>query len=49
VVHNVTDNKLALERFRLVVEAAPNAVAMVDEQGRIVLVNSQTEKMFGWL
>ena len=35
-------------RFRLAVEAAPNAMVMVDDQGRIVLVNQQTEKLFGY-
>jgi PAS domain S-box-containing protein len=36
------------ERFRLAVESAPNAMLMVDEQGRIVLVNKQAEKLFGY-
>jgi len=36
------------ELFRLVVEAAPNAIVMADEAGRITLVNHQTEKMFGY-
>jgi PAS domain S-box-containing protein len=36
------------ERFRLVVESTPNAFVMVDAQGRIVLVNSQAERMFGY-
>jgi PAS domain S-box-containing protein len=35
-------------RFRLAVESAPNAVLMVDPQGQMVLVNSQTEKLFGY-
>jgi len=36
------------ERFRLVVEAAPNAMVMVDQVGRVVLVNSQAEELFGY-
>ena len=34
--------------FRLVVEAAPNAMILVGQDGRIVYVNSQTEKLFGF-
>ena len=36
------------EQFRLAVEAAPNGMIMVDETGRIRLVNAQTEEMFGY-
>jgi PAS domain S-box-containing protein len=36
------------ETFRLIVEAAPNAIVVIDEQGRIVIVNSQTERLFGY-
>ena len=39
---------LPQELFQQVVEAAPNAMVMVDRQGRIVLVNSQTEKLFAY-
>jgi len=35
-------------RFRLVVEAAPNAMVMVDGEGLIALVNAKTEQVFGY-
>lgn len=40
--------KSAEERFRLVVEASPNAVVLVDTRGRIAMVNRQTELLFGY-
>ena len=36
------------ERFRQVVEAAPDGMAMVNAQGRVVLVNGALERLFGW-
>jgi two-component system sensor kinase FixL len=36
------------ERFRLAVETSPSGVLMVDADGRIMLVNSQTERIFGY-
>ncbi|WP_183097680.1 sensor domain-containing protein [Nocardioides pelophilus] len=35
-------------RLRLVIEAAPNAMVMVDRTGAIELVNSQAERLFGY-
>ncbi len=34
--------------FRAVVESAPNGVVMVDRKGIIVLVNRETERLFGY-
>jgi PAS domain S-box-containing protein len=36
------------ETFRLIVEAAPNAIVVIDQSGSMLLVNSQTEKLFGY-
>lgn len=36
------------ERFRNVVEASPNAFLLFDYDGRIVMVNRQTELLFGY-
>ncbi len=48
VTRDMTRKKLEEERFRAVVEAAPNAMIMVDKDGKIVLVNSSAEKLFGY-
>jgi len=46
--NEIAERKRAEERFQLVVESAPNGFVMIDPAGRMVLVNSQTEKMFGY-
>ncbi|MGA8655048.1 MAG: PAS domain S-box protein [Chthoniobacterales bacterium] len=45
---DITERKQAQDRFRLVVEASPNGIVVVDAQGHIVLVNARAEKLFGY-
>jgi two-component system sensor kinase FixL len=45
---DITERKQAQERFRLVVEASPNGIVLVNAQGLIALVNACVEKLFGY-
>lgn len=45
---DISDRKKAEERFRLVVESAPNAMILINHEGVITLVNKQTEALFGY-
>jgi PAS domain S-box-containing protein len=38
----------AKEKFRLVVEACPSGMVMVDPSGRIAMVNAEVERLFGY-
>jgi len=47
-IRDVSERKAAEAKFRGLVDAAPDAMVIVDPDGRIELVNSQTEVMFGY-
>ena len=39
---------LVQEQFRLVVEASPSGIVLATSEGRVVLVNAETERLFGY-
>jgi PAS domain S-box-containing protein len=45
---DISERKHLEERFRRVVEAAPNAMVMINVRGQIEMVNAQTERVFGY-
>ena len=45
---DISARKRLEERFRQVVESAPNAIVMIGSTGLIEMVNAQTERVFGY-
>jgi len=48
ILYDITERKRTEQKFRALLEAAADAMVVIDPDGRIVLVNAETEKIFGY-
>jgi PAS domain S-box-containing protein len=48
ITRDLTEQRFAEEKLRLAVESCPSGMVMVDRTGKIVMVNAEIERLFGY-
>jgi PAS domain S-box-containing protein len=48
VTRDLTAQRFAEDKFRLAVESCPSGMVMMDRTGKIVMVNTEVERLFGY-
>jgi PAS domain S-box-containing protein len=48
VTRDIAEQKFAEEMFRLAVESCPSGMVMIDRSGKVILVNTEIERLFGY-